>query len=477
MGRTESDRAVRCSRLTALTLILVVTALQGCGGGSDSFAIHTAACTPRAVVNEFVRETVFDADGARQRVTVELHNPTDCVVDGGTLKVRYGDAIARTDAAPLLAKAYRTVQLVVTGPVTACTECGHLELSRDADGVLLDRVPVPAATTEWQSAGRVSGGTGPLALQEPSEITLGAPNLDQGPVVRLTGKTGFPARDSSPNAIVHHKGAYWVLGGWGNHGHDLWYSVADVWWSEDGVNWRLVNAQPPYSPYSAFVVFQGRIWALGDVSFSSDDGKACRRETLSFPLTKRATVFRDAIYGLVDSRVLRSTDGVRWTTLVENVPWGPNRKEPQLLVHGGLIWMIGGTDEPPGGSLTYRNDVWNSFDGVHWRRVTAAAEWEPRRWFGAISHAGKLWVVNGANFDAWPNTCNNIADIWISDDGAHWRKARVDRLWGARHASFLLPARDGGVLLAAGYGNCGIDRMYADVWRVEYRSSMDAQMP
>jgi hypothetical protein len=430
-------------------------------------------CQSRIIINEFARESVSVNNGDIQRLQVEFHNPTNCAFPAAELIVRFGGEAYLVSAVPVEANGYRVFELVVSGTLSDCAECDQIELARASDFSVLDRAPVPKTNVNTQYAGRVPNGIGRFALEDRSELTLGLANVDQGPVVRLTDAGGFPPRDSSPNAIVQHGGAYWILGGWGNHGHDLWYSIADVWKSEDGVNWRLINAEPPYSPYSSFIVFRERIWAIGRTSYSSADGILWRPEQLEFALTSRAVVFDEAIIGVIGERVLRSIDGVSWTPLAEHAPWGPYRVEQQLLVHNDRLWLIGGTDEPTDGPLVYRNDVWSSADGVNWVRVTAAAAWAPRRWLNAISHAGKLWVLNGANFDAWPDQCNNTADIWLSDDGAHWRQIQTEKLWGARHASFVVPDLEGGFLLAAGYGNCGVERMYADVWHVEYRLSMD----
>jgi hypothetical protein len=460
-------------RLWALFAVLALGALPACGGGDvETVAEAIEACLPRVVLNEVARESIAATDGWRQRLRVELHNPTQCALESSGLVLAFAGQSVAIAPQRFDSGAYRVVEAVLDGTVADCGVCDRLTIARTSDGLVLDDVPIPKSLRNRQYAGRVPDGIGPLALQEASEQTLGAPNVDQGPVVRLTEDGGFPPRDSSPNAIVRHRGAYWMLGGWGNHGHDLWYSVSDVWKSDDAVNWTLVNASPPYSPYSAFVVYRGRIWALGRPSFSSDDGIDWRLEQIELPLTKRAVVFDGAIVAVVGERVLKSTDGATWTSLVEHAPWGPDRKEPRLLVHAGRLWLIGGTDEPPGGPLTYRNDVWSSADGIEWVRVTASAEWGARRWFNAISHAGMLWVLNGANYDAWADDCNNTADIWLSEDGARWRSIPAPKLWGARHASYVAPSVDGGFILAAGYGNCGIDRMYADVWRVEFRPIM-----
>lgn len=367
---------------------------------------------------------------------------------------------------------YLVIDTVIASPVAGCSSCESLRLLRRDDGVVLDEVTVPQTGSNKQYAALVPDSKRVFALMDAPELTLGASNVDLGPIVRIFNGAGFGPRDSSSNAVVQYEGHYWVLGGWSNFAHDDWHSVPDVWKSRDGVTWQLVNASPPYSRYSAFFVFQNRIWALGYKSYSSSNGVDWRLEPLVFSQTKWAVVFNGAIFGLNSDTLLRSNDGKSWTAVRDQFPWGPNRREPSLLVHRDRLWLIGGTDEPAGAPLVHRNDVWSSADGVTWSLFTANAECGPRRWQSAISHDGLLWVMNGANFERWPDSSGNVADIWVSVDGATLRRAQVPHLWNPRHASFVVPSRDGGFILAAGYGNGGLPTMYSDVWRVEFRPSL-----
>lgn len=444
----------------AAPFFLLAPIVAGCGGdqGEDP-------CRGGIVINEYAREA--DAVGSRQRLRVELLNTSACAHNAPAMTVSFASQTFDLARRSWAAGEFLVVETLVAGAMGDCANCSSLRLLRQEDGVVVDEVSVPRTGSDRQYAARLSAGKSVFALLDAADVTLGSANIDPGPVVKLSESAGFRPRDSSPNAIVQFDGHYWVLGGWSNFAHDVWYSVSDVWKSRDGVNWQLVNSTPPYSPYSAFLVFRGRIWALGHESYSSVDGVEWRPEPLVFPLTERAVVFRGAIFGLTSEFLLRSEDGRTWTKVQGSFPWGADRREPQLLVHRDRLWLIGGTDEPVGGSLVYRNDVWSSADGVNWALATPNAEWGPRRWHNAISSDGRLWVMNGANFERWPENSGNVADIWTSEDGVTWQRMQTPQLWEARHASFVVAGRDGGIILAAGYGNGGQPTMRSDVWRVE----------
>jgi hypothetical protein len=157
---------------------------------------------------------------------------------------------------------------------------------------VVDQVDLPR-TLQDESVARYPNGTGRFFTYPLSKVSVGAANPDLGFINKLASETEFRPRDSSPNAIVRHDGRFWILGGWSNFGHDLWYSTADVWSSHDGAKWELVNSNPPYSPYDSFVSWRGRIWAIGPSSFSSTDGVDWIPGKIRSRSGNRSVVFHD----------------------------------------------------------------------------------------------------------------------------------------------------------------------------------------
>ena len=74
--------------------------------------------------------------------------------------------------------------------------------------------------------------------------------------------------------------------------------------------------------------------------------------------------------------------------------------------------------------------------------------------------------MNGENQALWSDELGNVADVWRSEDGTNWENIIAGAPWGARHVSLTFPGPSGGVLMAAGYGHGGPERIYADVWYV-----------
>ena len=112
-----------------------------------------------------------------------------------------------------------------------------------------------------------------------------------------------------------------------------------------------------------------------------------------------------------------STDaGVSWRLETASVAALP-RTDFALAVHAGRLFISGGfVLTLPGGTITYRDDVWSSVDGIAWTQVTAGPRFSPRRSHGFLSLNGSLWVLGGVDRQ------HPFNDIWSSDDnGVNWR--------------------------------------------------------
>jgi hypothetical protein len=127
---------------------------------------------------------------------------------------------------------------------------------------------------------------------------------------------------------------------------------------------------------------------------------------------------------------------------------------------------MGGVTNYGTSAETHYNDVWTSRDGIDWRAVTSSAAWSPRIWASAITYDSKIFVINGWSRQSWPDQYGNTGEIWFSSNGADWFELKSEQLWEARHASFSVADGKGGVLLGAGYGHGGVQRMHNDIWNL-----------
>ena len=181
--------------------------------------------------------------------------------------------------------------------------------------------------------------------------------------INVTMKAPFAPRDGA-GALVF-KGHMWFIGGW-NPGDKVNFPLVcnnEVWSSVDGLSWDLVKPNSfldkrfdPSSDWegrhtAGYVVFKDKMWIVGG----------------------------DPIQGHYQNDVWNSSNGKDWKRVCDCVPWGP-RVLQYTLVHGGKIWIMGGQTLPQFAheKEVFYNDVWNSEDGINWKRIMNHAPWSER---------------------------------------------------------------------------------------------------
>jgi hypothetical protein len=189
-----------------------------------------------------------------------------------------------------------------------------------------------------------------------------------------------------------------------------------------------------------------------------------------------------------------------WTNVRPTVPFDPNVWAPraglQALELRNELYVMGGRG-PFGASTVLFGDVWKSGDAgatwtkvAEWRPGTAGqAIWEPRAYFGAVTHRGRMFVIGGQNFTTkpnplWPAGCAGLPieicgptvpdstffdEVWSSADGATWVPETEDAPWEGRAglstvvhngAIYVLGGSQGDDVATGGTGRV----LYDDVW-------------
>ncbi|GCC52464.1 hypothetical protein SanaruYs_27010 [Chryseotalea sanaruensis] len=294
--------------------------------------------------------------------------------------------------------------------------------------------------------------------------TPGKQNISRGLWKRTSTFSQFQGRDSSPNGALFFNNKFWILEGWlGGGGESA--AISDVWCSEDGRNWIKKNDQAPYYPYSAFVVFQDKMWAFDGNAYFSNDGVTWTKvaENLPFTYHSRAAILNNEIFVLDGNAVHKSSDGINWITIQQNTPW-ESRLFASFFSFKNKLWMFGGgtyyfTDEDK-----YFNDVWSSVDGVNWEIETDEAEWIGRLWPGSMVFDNKLWVMGGWRYqDISDPYYGNRNDVWYSEDGRNWKELKSANSWLPRHAP-LVWATGESLWISSGFlNNYGL---HNDVWTI-----------
>lgn len=296
-------------------------------------------------------------------------------------------------------------------------------------------------------------------------ITPGRKNPHPGPWRKITTNADFSPRDSSPNACVVHNDSVWVLAGY-RYANGVWDSSSDVWKSGDGINWELVNDTPPYFPYCSFVSFRNRIWAFGESSYNSEDGAQWNEVSTNMYLGygMKVVQFHGKLIAINGRTILSSTDGINWKTVTTTAPWSARNWPGLVELNGRLYFLGGGVDYFTGHDYYYR-DVWASDDGFNWGLLTDAAPFQEGLWVRYESFENKLWAMGGWNYyQLHDEFSGNNNEIWISENGIHWKKLEVNPVWSPRHAMLAYVFKNS-LHVSSGYGTQGLETLYNDVWQ------------
>jgi hypothetical protein len=175
-----------------------------------------------------------------------------------------------------------------------------------------------------------------------------------------------------PKRFFYHpvvfKNKIWIIGG-----RDMNDSYADIWNSDDGVNWVKRADNMPFGKrdQSQFVMLRNKILMINNDVWSSEDGLNWKLETKELvkgeSILGTAVVFDNRIWllgcnrnNVFKSEVLVSDDGKEWSA--QRAPWSP-RGGIAACSFMGKLFMTGGKYGGPGiagqTEFVYSNDVWS----------------------------------------------------------------------------------------------------------------------
>jgi hypothetical protein len=226
------------------------------------------------------------------------------------------------------------------------------------------------------------------------------------------GNAPWPARHGS-GWVVHNNRLY-VIGG------DL---IADVWSSEDGIEWREEAADPPfgrrYAPNAAsingkLVFYAGQHWFPVDWCTEAPD---C------------GVVGNNDVWESAD-------DGKTWTVANAAAPWAGRGLIHGSIVFNGEIYLVGGGLKGGLVGLNYAetiaeySDIWSSPDGHEWRLRSPQFSFPPRTHVSVLSTPFGCYVSDGS-----VGTQGNVSnDLFFAPDCLDYRPI-PDPPLQRRHAS------------------------------------------
>ncbi|MFN0153124.1 MAG: hypothetical protein ACKVUT_01940 [Gaiella sp.] len=255
-----------------------------------------------------------------------------------------------------------------------------------------------------------------------------------------------------------------VMGGRGPFSETETVLYGDVWKSVDeGGTWSRTAASAwPERAYFGAITHLGRIFVIGGQNFESKPNPSFP-EGCQFlppgvpcpPTVPDSTFFND---------VWSSWDGETWRAVTTDAPWA-GRAGLSAVVHRGAIYVLGGSqgdDVATGGQgRELFNDVWRSYDGRHWTRMTESAEWSKRAGAAVVSKDGYLYVLGGergfsCGFDpaspCQPATATlYFNDVWRSRDGVSWTLVTPSAGWSPRPGHQCVVVYDQ-IVCFGGYG-------------------------
>ncbi|WP_193754285.1 Ig-like domain-containing protein [Microbulbifer sp. Q7] len=163
----------------------------------------------------------------------------------------------------------------------------------------------------------------------------------------------------------------------------------DVWKSDDGVTWQRLAEMTPFMGQGQSIVFDGKIWVIGDSAFSGE------------------------------SKIYSSTDGLNWDLELADSPFG-SRQDMAVYSWAGKLFVAGGMG--PTGSDELLSDVWSSPDGRVWTKETDDGGYMARVGMTVTAFGGELLMIGGHSF---PNSYNSV---YSSSDGVSWTLSVSDAL-------------------------------------------------
>jgi N-acetylneuraminic acid mutarotase len=148
-----------------------------------------------------------------------------------------------------------------------------------------------------------------------------------------------------------------------------------------------------------------------------------------------------------------SEDGKDWLQ-APTPPWmGLARRSFSVVVFQNRLWVFGGLVTTAEDGQFASRDVWASDDGLEWELVTDSAPWYGRSDAGVTVHDGRIWLCGGSS------RYGLMDDVWYTEDGVHWVNP-LPPMWEKRYAHGAAVFQDEMWIMGGDNG----DKRFNDVW-------------
>ncbi len=259
------------------------------------------------------------------------------------------------------------------------------------------------------------GGWHPGAFKPPYTATTNEiwRSTDNGVSWSLFSHAGFSPRHTfvcidSPDGYVY------VIGG---DQYNTPQERAEVWRSEDLMEWQLVSEQSPF----------GSRMQLAGVEYNGDFYVGGGQRLPDFST------------GFTDIYVSRDK-GITWTLLADTLAHMGKNVVGTLCVYNDRIYQVSGgwygDNSLP--AFTYSRDVFSTADGVRWRKENPIPV-PGVQYPNTVVYGDKLWLVGGSSVTTGlASDYYNKNDACYMDREGNWNKVGPAAAGPKTHASSLL---------------------------------------
>jgi hypothetical protein len=170
----------------------------------------------------------------------------------------------------------------------------------------------------------------------------------------------------------------------------------------------------------------------------------------------------DESYTFTNNEIWSSRNAKNWT-LEKSAPFN-GRHCYGIVKFKDAIWVVGGDCN----SGNCQKDVWKSFDGNTWTKVSDSLNFLDRALYSVIVFKNKIWIFGGQKM---PRIVPNheyeelYNDAWSSVDGINWKLESPNLNWQGRAAYNRVVPFDNCIYLFGG-DNYQV-KTYNDVWKSE----------
>jgi alpha-tubulin suppressor-like RCC1 family protein len=201
-------------------------------------------------------------------------------------------------------------------------------------------------------------------------------------------------------SIVVFNKRLWVIGGKTFYPDAGWKQFSDIWVSDDGIKWTMVNETAPFGPRTDAhaLSYDGSLWLIGGYLSNPHQG-----------------LLGD------QTDIWKSRDGIQWTKVTASAPW-PLRRNFSSTVYKDQLWIMGGDWYDSETGQTTFSDIWHSADGANWTMATDTPDWDARYGANLTVFNDRLWLFGGRTHTE--GVFLNHAMIYMSNDGINWYRLK-----------------------------------------------------